>query len=580
MTQDIGAHHPLRLLAAAVVGRPVSLCYLLDPAAPAWTDGEQIFLPGGRPAGEQVHALLVQCGLLAGGAMRAVGLRALVGSSELRQRFLVLEVERCSRLLEDRLPSRFLETLSMYDTGCRSDSADMSLAIARTRRRLPSPPAWFGTVKPWRIMRQNLQGSQRKLNDRKLSQLESRLAGLDEDDAEDDEDALTRSPIWKLLSSPLGKDGLFSRLMRDIFDMQSSPDKQSADSGVEGSSEMVSGRTGRRMRDIANSVRSSMRVAIPSALLAKEGGAHRYPEWDCQKQRYQADWTSVEEVEPSAETPVFDAATLASGSDRPLQRALASLCLGFRRHSGQCQGEDIVLDPLVRLAVDIRSGHSGDERIYSASLPTRRDLGVLILLDTSSSTLEGTGNDRVFDRQAQAAWRLCRSFDLLGDRVAMYGFHSWGRTLVRFQHIKTFDERLGAAVPERMGKLSVAGYTRCGAAIRHASTLLDAHAGTPYKLLLLISDGYPYDDQYEGRYASEDTRKALEEVASSGVACLCLSIGSDVDRSRLAEAYGSTHFLAVGDGAELTSRLRGAVEQAVAAASRIRRTSDSGRRVA
>lgn len=580
MTQDIGAHHPLRLLAAAVVGRPVSISYLVDPAAAAWTDGERIYLPGALPAGECARALLVQCALLAGGAMRAVGLRTLVGSIELRERFLVLEVERCCRLIESRLPGRFLEALSLYGTGVVSESAEMSLQIAAQRKRLPAPPTWFGTVKPWRIMRQNLQGTQRKLNEQKLSQLESRISAIEDDAPDDDEDALKRSPFWKLFSSPLGKDGLFARFMQEIFDMQSSPDKDSTDSGVEGSSEMVSGRAGRQMRDITNALRSSRQLTIPSALMAAEGGAHRYPEWDCEKQAYRTDWTCVEEVAPNAETPVFDIATLASGVDRSLQRTLARLCLGFRRHSGQRQGEDLVLDPLVRLAVDLRSGHSGDERIYSSSLPTRRDLGVLILLDTSSSTLESTGSDRVFDRQAQAAWRLCRSFDLLGDRVAMYGFHSWGRTLVRFQHLKTFDEALGAAVPARMGKLSVAGYTRCGAAIRHASSLLNTHAGTPYKLMLLVSDGFPYDDQYEGRYASEDTRKALEEAASDGVACLCLSIGSDADRARLVQAYGHTHFLAIGDVAELATRLRGAVEKAVAAASRIRRVSESGRRVA
>jgi nitric oxide reductase NorD protein len=113
MPQDIGAHHPLRLLAAAVVGRPVSISYLVDPAAAAWTDGERIYLPGALPAGECARTLLVQCALLAGGAMRAVGLRTLVGSIELRERFLVLEVERCCRLIESRLPGRFLEAQAL-----------------------------------------------------------------------------------------------------------------------------------------------------------------------------------------------------------------------------------------------------------------------------------------------------------------------------------------------------------------------------------------------------------------------------------------------------------------------------------
>ncbi|WP_018990725.1 nitric oxide reductase activation protein NorD [Aromatoleum toluclasticum] len=429
------------------------------------------------------------------------------------------------------------------------------------------PPEWYGTMQPWAVLLRNLRGGGRKTDARKLEQLEARLDGLQQEQAEGDEDALTRNPFWKLLSSPLGKDGFFARFMREIFDMQSSPE-QAADTGIEGSSEMVSGRASRHALDITKALRSGMSVAIPSAFVGPEGGAHSYPEWDAGKARYRFDWTNVEEVAPGSDEPVFDASLLDPAPDQRLQRSLAGLCLGFRRHAGQTNGDELVLDRLIRLAVDLRSGHSGEERIYSASLRTRRDLGVLILLDVSSSTLEGDAGDRVVDRQVRAAWKLCQTFDRLGDRVAMYGFHSWGRTLVRFQHLKAFDERFGAATRDRMSRLSVAGYTRSGAAIRHGTTLLDTHSGTPFKLLLLISDGYPYDDQYEGEYADQDTRKALEEARARGVACLCLSVGSDTDAARLERAWGSANYLAMGSSSEMASRLREAIEQAIGAAAR------------
>jgi hypothetical protein len=70
------------------------------------------------------------------------------------------------------------------------------------------------------------------MKERRLEQMKSRLGALKDEDAETEEDALVRNPFWKLLSSPLGKDGFFSRFMRDIFDMQSSPDKEAAESGV------------------------------------------------------------------------------------------------------------------------------------------------------------------------------------------------------------------------------------------------------------------------------------------------------------------------------------------------------------
>ncbi|NMG55203.1 nitric oxide reductase activation protein NorD, partial [Aromatoleum aromaticum] len=512
--------------------------------------------------------LLVQCALLAGDALKALGLRALVGSIELRQRFLVLEVERCCGEIAERLPRAFLIALEPYRTGLRARDAEASLRIARSRTPLPRPPEWYGTLQPWAVLRRTMRGGGRSMDARKLEQLEARIGALDENDAGSDEDALVRNPFWKLLSSPLGKDGFFARFMREIFDMQSSPDKAAADSGIEGSSEMVSGRASRHALDVTKALRSGLAVAIPSVLLVPEGGAHSYPEWDSDKGRYLPGWTSVEAVSPGADEPLFDESVLDGAADLPLLRALASLCLGFRRHTGQTAGDDLVLDRLIRLAVDLRSGHSGDDRIYSASLRTRRDLGVLILLDASSSTLEGSGGDRVIDRQVRATWKLCQTFDRLGDRVAMYGFHSWGRTLVRFQHLKAFDERFGAETRNRVRRLSVGGYTRSGAAVRHATELLDAHSGTPFRLLLLISDGYPYDDQYEGEYADLDTRKSLEEARARGIACLCLSIGSDVDAARLERAWGAANYLAIGNATDMATRLRGAVERAIGMAAR------------
>ena len=229
-----------------------------------------------------------------------------------------------------------------------------------------------------------------------------------------------------------------------------------------------------------------------------------------------------------------------------------------------------MLDRMIRLAVDLRSGHRADDRVYSANLKTRRDLGVQILLDASSSTLERSADGtRVFDLQFQSAWKLCRALSVLGDRVAMHGFISWGRTLVRFQNLKSFDEPMGAYLEQRLRRLAVAGYTRCGAAIRHATEHLDVHAGTPFKLLVLISDGYPYDDQYEGEYAIQDTRKAIEEARERGIACVCLSVGSDVEAERLEKVYGAANYLAINRTEQMTTRLRRLMESAIGDAMKV-----------
>lgn len=570
MNTSVAESHPLRLLAAAVVGYPVAITYLFQEGARSYTDGERIYLAAHEGVEDRRLELMAQGALICGRALGGRQLRAIVGRIELRQRYLVLEVERCCKAIENRLPRFFLEQLARYSTGFSPQSPEESLTIARGMQHLPDPPAWYGTLQAWKVLRKGLQGDGRRLTDNRLAKLEASLEKVEADgDDEEDDDSLSKSSFWKFLSSPFGRDNFFSRFMQEILDMKSSPDKDAADSGIEGSSELVSGRVSKHIRDITQAIRSNMPVLIPSSFVQSETGAHSYPEWDCAAKRYRPNWVSVEEVEPHAEEPNFEAGTLHSGGDRAFQRALASLCLGFQRHRGQPQGDDLVLDRMIRLAVDLRSGHSGDDRVYSANLRTRRDLGVQILLDASSSTLECSADGtRVFDLQVQAGWKLCRALALLGDRVAMHGFNSWGRTLVRFQTLKTFDEPIGAYLEKRLQRLAVAGYTRCGAAIRHATQHLDTHSGTPYKLLVLISDGYPYDDQYEGKYAIEDTRKAIEEARGKGVACVCISVGSDADAERLEQVYGAANYLAINRTEQMTTRLHRLIENAIGAAAK------------
>ncbi len=77
-----------------------------------------------------------------------------------------------------------------------------------------------------------------------------------------------------------------------------------------------------------------------------------------------------------------------------------------------------------------------------------------------------------------------------------------------------------------MAALGPEGYTRMGAAIRHGSALL-ARQGTGHRLLLIVSDGKPNDDDhYQGRYAVEDTRQAIAEARAQGIFPFCLTVDS------------------------------------------------------
>lgn len=143
----------------------------------------------------------------------------------------------------------------------------------------------------------------------------------------------------------------------------------------------------------------------------------------------------------------------------------------------------------------------------------------------------------------------------LGDRVAIYAFRSHGRHAVHLPAIKTFGQRFGAPQRARLNQLEPSGYTRLGAAIRGAGEILNTEAGTPNRLLLVLSDGCPYDDGYDGRYAEADANKALEELRGDGVACLCLSIGSATAAEELERVFGSARYVSAATLAEVSPRM-------------------------
>ena len=83
----------------------------------------------------------------------------------------------------------------------------------------------------------------------------------------------------------------------------------------------------------------------------------------------------------------------------------------------------------------------------------------------------------------------------------------------------------------RIAALRPGQYTRMGAALRHAAAQLEARPER-HRLLLLLSDGKPNDvDHYEGRYALEDTRKAVQEARRQGIAVFAVTV------DRAAESY-------------------------------------------
>ena len=141
-----------------------------------------------------------------------------------------------------------------------------------------------------------------------------------------------------------------------------------------------------------------------------------------------------------------------------------------------------------------------------------------------------------------------------GDRFALYGFSSRRRDHVRFHALKDFTSRYDNQVRGRIQAIRPGYYTRMGAAIRHATNLIDREPSRQ-KLLLLLTDGKPNDlDKYEGRYGVEDTRKAVHEALERGVRPFCVTIDEKAG-DYLPYLFGSASYILVRNASELPSKL-------------------------
>jgi nitric oxide reductase NorD protein len=141
-----------------------------------------------------------------------------------------------------------------------------------------------------------------------------------------------------------------------------------------------------------------------------------------------------------------------------------------------------------------------------------------------------------------------------GDRFAMYGFSSLKRGHVRFNHLKSFEERYDSQARGRIQAIKPGYYTRMGAAIRYASTLLAAQPQRQ-RLLLLLTDGKPNDlDRYEGRYGIEDTRMALHEARQQGLRPFCVTIDNEANEY-LPHLFGASGFAVIRKPEDLPKEL-------------------------
>lgn len=278
------------------------------------------------------------------------------------------------------------------------------------------------------------------------------------------------------------------------------------------------------------------------------GRRFRYDEWDCESNDYRPGWCQVIERPVTAGTPDAVEAILAEygGMIQSIQTAFQHLRPeGLKRIKGEREGDELDLDALLNSRVEAKSGRSPSDRIYVARQKKERSVAIAFLIDISGSTQQPLlgGGKRIVQIEKEALVLLSKAIEAVGDRFALYGFSGRGKDSVDFYLIKEFDERYSGEIDQRIGQIEAAAQNRDGAAIRHAVRKLAAQP-SKVKVLALISDGKPLDDQYSGSYSTADTKMALREAKRQGIHPYCITVDRE-GPEYLRGMYGEVAYLVI-----------------------------------
>lgn len=283
---------------------------------------------------------------------------------------------------------------------------------------------------------------------------------------------------------------------------------------------------------------------------------HVYPEWDYRRATYHANHVRVLERTGEAAEPGTGwlPGPRIERRIRSVRRQFEALRPRRVLLGRQLDGHELDMDALIRAYADVKARGEGSDHIFRQAREQARDLSVAVLIDVSRSTESFIEGRSVIDVEREALIALSEGLDACGDEAAILAFSSLRRDRVYIARLKEFHERPGPLVRARIGALKPGFYTRLGAAVRHASTVL-AERSSRKKLLLVLTDGKPNDlDHYEGRYGIEDTRRAILEARRAGQTVFGITI-DDKAQGYFPRIFGAGGYAIVGKPSRLTTAL-------------------------
>ena len=244
-----------------------------------------------------------------------------------------------------------------------------------------------------------------------------------------------------------------------------------------------------------------------------------HDEWDSRAAAYRRDWCAVYETEVVVTAPSEPATGLPRAASRKVRRAFERNLLGSRLRAHEVEGPELDLDAAVAAWAESGGTGMGSDQLFRSPHRLQGEAAVAVVVDLSQSTAGWT-----LDLERVALILLGEALQAVGDDFAFFGFRGHSRMGCELVRIKAFEEPIGEPVLNRVASLQAGGYTRIAASLRHVTELLGS-TGAPHRILLLVTDGMPYDvGGYGGSYAVEDTRQAWIEARARGIRPYCLTV--------------------------------------------------------
>ena len=306
---------------------------------------------------------------------------------------------------------------------------------------------------------------------------------------------------------------------------------------------------------------------MPEQPLEEGDEAFSYDEWDRELADFRTGWCRV--IEKKVRKGDRNFVELARSRYRGV---ISSVRHQFQlmkpenltRINRELDGEEYDLNAVIDYVVDRRADGHQSERLYTKRLRRERDVAVSLLLDQSSSTARTITRNplqpythpgrRIIEIEKEGLVLMSEALEAVGDIYSINGFTSEGRRNVKFYVVKEFDEKYSKEVERRIGGITFQNNTRLGAAIRHATAKLQRQESRT-KLLIILTDGRPYDHDYgDAKYAKEDVREALTEAKIGGIIPFCITIDRDSEQE-LKDLYGEVGYTIIDDVLHLPEKL-------------------------